>query len=718
MGITAAQKKAIEEVMEILLKAQGFRPKRQLAGMFLELVDRDDWKDYYEVIPEPRCLDGIQSMLEKNKYKDALDVYTDLSLVFLNALFYNEPDSQIAADAQTLKDRLEAEWKARPLPTPRESPPPTSAQKVHEPKPKKTRPQPQPTPAPKLNPPAAAPTLTVPQPSTSTFVYSKPIPIHPAPVVVSPVAPPPPELPEPESESEEEDWTDDEYDPPPGAPTDIQIVRQLERGLPRYNLVLGADGGWMADVKHDRHLEIMQAIKAYREANVKLSTVLEPGIPEDKLTISFRLLESRSRSKTFYTSSSSFDADVARMFENARRYYLGRCNSVAGVGGDEWSRVVALQRIAHVLTSPHAPSLPLAEPIVIPPPLRSPGAHALDSVMHKGFVLRPKDYVHVVSGAETEGETMGRPFMGRITACWRDDAGEGGVSVRWYIRADEISHLMPTRSTGPIQGEVIQTDKITHHPVLDVIERVACQHISAASRGRPRAPAWYPGWPLYVCAHRYDAVRARVRRILRAEWYNNDSAEGNGSDAPLDLFERPVRLGGQRKKQGAVVDRSVVTAGGVAVSAVDKLGPETTRHFERDPTTGEVLWFPGPPLHVARAPPPRHRLEYLHFLAKKYRPDAEAEVVSVKSEPLPDSTEKPTVNGNGNGNGVVDDPMGSDDARAQSVDADMVVISKEADAGAELVGVEPPAKRQKVEEKYLSASERIREALKAVEVEL
>jgi hypothetical protein len=92
-----------------------------------------------------------------------------------------------------------------------------------------------------------------------------------APAVVSPVAPPAPELPEPESESEEEDWTDDEYDPPPGAPTDIQIVRQLERGLPRYNLVLGADGGWMADVKHDRHLEIMQAIKAYREAYVQVA---------------------------------------------------------------------------------------------------------------------------------------------------------------------------------------------------------------------------------------------------------------------------------------------------------------------------------------------------------------------------------------------------------------------------------------------------------------
>jgi chromatin structure-remodeling complex subunit RSC1/2 len=103
MGITAAQKKAIEEVLTALTSLTGSPRKRQLAGMFLDLVDRVDWPEYYEVIPEPRCLNGIQTMLEKNKYKDPLDAYTDLSLVFLNALFYNEPDSQIAMDAQTLK---------------------------------------------------------------------------------------------------------------------------------------------------------------------------------------------------------------------------------------------------------------------------------------------------------------------------------------------------------------------------------------------------------------------------------------------------------------------------------------------------------------------------------------------------------------------------------------------------------------------------------------
>jgi chromatin structure-remodeling complex subunit RSC1/2 len=44
--------------------------------------------------------------VEKGRYKDATDVYTDLSLVFWNALFYNEPGSQIALDAETLKVRI------------------------------------------------------------------------------------------------------------------------------------------------------------------------------------------------------------------------------------------------------------------------------------------------------------------------------------------------------------------------------------------------------------------------------------------------------------------------------------------------------------------------------------------------------------------------------------------------------------------------------------
>ena len=63
-----------------------------------------------KVIPEPRCINHIRASVEKNRYKDPLDAYTDLSLVFWNALYYNEPGSQIASDAEVLKVRQESSF--------------------------------------------------------------------------------------------------------------------------------------------------------------------------------------------------------------------------------------------------------------------------------------------------------------------------------------------------------------------------------------------------------------------------------------------------------------------------------------------------------------------------------------------------------------------------------------------------------------------------------
>ena len=58
-----------------------------------------------KIIPEPRCLNHIQAGVAKGRYKEATDVFTDISLVFWNALFYNEAGSQIALDAESLKVR-------------------------------------------------------------------------------------------------------------------------------------------------------------------------------------------------------------------------------------------------------------------------------------------------------------------------------------------------------------------------------------------------------------------------------------------------------------------------------------------------------------------------------------------------------------------------------------------------------------------------------------
>lgn len=49
MTISSAQKTEIEAVIKAICDATVPRRKRQLAQVFLDLVDRDSWPEYYEV---------------------------------------------------------------------------------------------------------------------------------------------------------------------------------------------------------------------------------------------------------------------------------------------------------------------------------------------------------------------------------------------------------------------------------------------------------------------------------------------------------------------------------------------------------------------------------------------------------------------------------------------------------------------------------------------
>ena len=48
MTITPAQKSAIEDVVDVLRTATSPKKKRSLSELFLELVDKDTWSNYYE----------------------------------------------------------------------------------------------------------------------------------------------------------------------------------------------------------------------------------------------------------------------------------------------------------------------------------------------------------------------------------------------------------------------------------------------------------------------------------------------------------------------------------------------------------------------------------------------------------------------------------------------------------------------------------------------
>lgn len=211
-----------------------------------------------------------------------MEVYQDLRLVFLNALYYNEEGSQIAKDAATLKVRplnpyvlpshhkwefdidteveqsmMQDQWKQfSNLPTPSNSPPPSPAQKPRK-RPFTTlklslpitssskRPSTTPVPTPVVGPPSPKRTRT-PKPSKT----------QPQPQPQTQAAPPPPASPE-QPNSPDMDIDIGGTPEPDSNPNEVArdgeseaIVKQLERGLPRWGGF--ADVGWVKDISSVR----------------------------------------------------------------------------------------------------------------------------------------------------------------------------------------------------------------------------------------------------------------------------------------------------------------------------------------------------------------------------------------------------------------------------------------------------------------------------------
>uniref|UniRef100_A0A8H7Y6I3 Uncharacterized protein n=1 Tax=Psilocybe cubensis TaxID=181762 RepID=A0A8H7Y6I3_PSICU len=596
MPVTPAQKAAIEEVISAILAAQAPRGRRQLAAMFMDLVDRGSWPQYYEVIPEPRCLKNIQSGVAKGRYKEATDVYTDLSLVFWNALFYNESDSQIALDAQTLKDILEAEWKKRTvLPTTRSSPPPSSAQKVHgvaedttagakEVKPSstgakevKTSTPAAPTPAPSTPaPPTPAPlpvaataartttpaSQTQPQPtasaSTSNYAYSKPVPIRPkstqrqTPEIEVDVV-------SPESDEAESDGAALQAERDPQSE---EIVKQLEKGLPRWPGF--GEEGWMTDTKPVRHCYTIIDMTLFSMDNkgtgnrlaVCLESVPEESSPTLHLAstspISLKQIETRTRHK-LYKSAKDFDHDMARLFEKARRWH--------DPGTEAYGRTLLLQRLYQALTSPNPPAAPYvsntnfaalrAGPGNVRPVHGSDGegipnvtTHRVlsrdrtfvDELNYKGWKIKLADWVHL-----SNPDDPSRPIIGQVFRCWVSDnfgkPGPPGITVSWYYRPEQTFHPSNRMFW---EGEVFKTSHFADHPLEDIIEKIACQFTARHIRGRPRPPFWYVGFPLYVCDSRYND---RDRVFVRIKNWNScvpEEVRQSTEFMPIYPFERTV----------------------------------------------------------------------------------------------------------------------------------------------------------------------------------
>ncbi|AMD21817.1 HFL039Wp [Eremothecium sinecaudum] len=74
----------------------------KLSEPFLELVNQEEFPDYYEVIHKPMSLTMIKSNLQLGYYSKIYDFYVDVQLLFQNAQVFNEPEALIYQDAEKL----------------------------------------------------------------------------------------------------------------------------------------------------------------------------------------------------------------------------------------------------------------------------------------------------------------------------------------------------------------------------------------------------------------------------------------------------------------------------------------------------------------------------------------------------------------------------------------------------------------------------------------
>ncbi|SSD61476.1 uncharacterized protein SCODWIG_03237 [Saccharomycodes ludwigii] len=70
-----------------------------LMSPFLELVDKSEFPDYYEIIHKPVSLKFVENNLKSGYYKKLYDFYIDVVTIFQNALVFNAQNTLIYQDA-------------------------------------------------------------------------------------------------------------------------------------------------------------------------------------------------------------------------------------------------------------------------------------------------------------------------------------------------------------------------------------------------------------------------------------------------------------------------------------------------------------------------------------------------------------------------------------------------------------------------------------------
>ncbi|EEB91820.1 hypothetical protein MPER_09761, partial [Moniliophthora perniciosa FA553] len=318
-----------------------------------------------------------------------------------------------------------------------------------------------------------------------------------------------------------------------------EIVSQLERSLPRWPGF--SDLGWMEEGNQSVYSTIIHAVKSHKDViGNRFGSALDE-VP-DVVNGPTATISARVRGNE-YPTPRAFDKDMALLFEKARRWREQSTDSYGPPYGST-TNFASLKAGPGNVKPVHGDGEGVAG--VTNHRVLTRDKTMVDEVHYKGWTIKLADWLHLSNPDEPS-----RPIIAQVFRCWISEEeskkGQVGVTVSWYYRPEQTYHpanrifwekevFKTSRNHSFCDG----TGHFAEHPVADIIEKIACQFTARHIRGRPRAPFWWPGFPLYVCDSRYND---RDRIFVRIKNWNScipEEVRKSEEFMPIYPFERTV----------------------------------------------------------------------------------------------------------------------------------------------------------------------------------
>lgn len=77
------------------------------SGPFIFAIESPILQDYIKIIKKPMHLTLVESKLKNEEYKNVLEIFEDLQLIWDNCKYYNQETSEIYKQADILERRME-----------------------------------------------------------------------------------------------------------------------------------------------------------------------------------------------------------------------------------------------------------------------------------------------------------------------------------------------------------------------------------------------------------------------------------------------------------------------------------------------------------------------------------------------------------------------------------------------------------------------------------